>query len=115
MAPSTVNSASATPSRYKDGKAIVVVKTAIDHPNPAIRDFVALRLVSHPHPRVGTKYIAYPMMNLSVAIDDHLMGMTHVIRGKDHLNNTFRQEYIFEYMGWKKPQLIKYRLVLGNL
>ena len=96
---------------YEDGKAVVVVKTAIDHPNPAVRDFVALRLVRHPHPRVGTKYIAYPMMNLSVAIDDHLMGMTHVIRGKDHLNNTYRQEYIYGYMGWSKPRFYHYGLV----
>ena len=96
---------------YEDGEAIVVVKTAIDHPNPAVRDFVALRLVRTPHPRVGQKYIAYPMMNLSVAIDDHLMGMTHVIRGKDHLNNTHRQAYIYDYMGWKKPQFYHYGLV----
>jgi len=51
------------------------------------------------------------MMNLSVAIDDHEMGMTHVIRGKDHLNNTFRQEYIFDYFGWKKPEYYHYGLV----
>ena len=96
---------------YKEGEAIAVIKTAIDHPNPAIRDFVALRLVDHPHPRTGNKYIAYPMMNLSVAIDDHLLGMTHVIRGKDHLNNTFRQEYIYDYFGWKKPVFHHYGLV----
>ena len=96
---------------YEDGEAIVVVKTDIAHPNPAVRDFVALRLVRTPHPRVGQKYIAYPMMNLSVAIDDHLMGMTHVIRGKDHLNNTHRQEYIYDYMGWKKPHFYHYGLV----
>ncbi len=97
--------------RYADGEAVVVVKTDICHPNPAVRDFVALRLVSHPHPRTGDKYIAYPMMNLSVAIDDHEMGMTHVIRGKDHLNNTFRQEYVFDYFGWKKPEYYHYGLV----
>ncbi|MBR6871515.1 MAG: glutamate--tRNA ligase [Candidatus Methanomethylophilaceae archaeon] len=97
--------------KYADGEAVVVVKTDICHPNPAVRDFVALRLVSHPHPRTGDKYIAYPMMNLSVAIDDHEMGMTHVIRGKDHLNNTFRQEYVFDYFGWKKPEYYHYGLV----
>ncbi len=97
--------------KYSDGEAVVVVKTDICHPNPAVRDFVALRLVSHPHPRTGDKYIAYPMMNLSVAIDDHEMGMTHVIRGKDHLNNTFRQEYVFDYFGWKKPEYYHYGLV----
>lgn len=96
---------------YEEGEAIAVVKTAIDHPNPAIRDFVALRLVDHPHPLTGSKYIAYPMMNLSVAIDDHLLGMTHVIRGKDHLNNTFRQEYIYDYFRWKKPVFHHYGLV----
>ena len=96
---------------YKEGEAVVVVKTDLCHPNPAVRDFVALRLVDHPHPLTGDKYVAYPMMNLSVAIDDHEMGMTHVIRGKDHLNNTFRQEYIFDYFGWKKPVYYHYGLV----
>lgn len=96
---------------YEEGKAVVVVKTDLCHPNPAVRDFVALRLVSHPHPRTGSKYVAYPMMNLSVSVDDHEMGMTHVIRGKDHLNNTLRQEYVFDYMGWRKPQYYHYGLV----
>lgn len=96
---------------YGEGDAVAVVKTDLNHPNPAVRDFVALRIVYHPHPVLGEKYCAYPMMNLSVAIDDHLMGMTHVIRGKDHLNNTNRQEYIFDYFGWKKPYYYHYGLV----
>ena len=96
---------------YKAGEAIAVVKTDIAHPNPAVRDFVALRLVDAPHPLTGSKYCAYPMMNLSVAVDDHLMGMTHVIRGKDHLNNTERQKYVFGYMGWKMPEYHHYGLV----
>lgn len=96
---------------YGEGDAVVVVKTDLNHPNPAVRDFVALRIVEHPHPLTGDKYVAYPMMNLSVAIDDHEMGMTHVIRGKDHLNNTFRQKYIFDYMGWKTPEYYHYGLV----
>jgi len=44
-------------------------------------------------------------------VDDHLLEMTHVIRGKDHLNNTFRQEYIYDYMGWAKPRFYHYGLV----
>ena len=96
---------------YDEGKAVAVIKTDIKHPNPAIRDFVALRIVNSPHPRTGTKYNVYPMMNLSVAIDDYLFGLTHVIRGKDHLNNTYRQEYIYNYMGWKKPRFYHYGLV----
>ena len=97
---------------YEDEEAVLVVKTDLDHPNPAIRDFVGLRIVSSiPHPRTGTKYCVYPMMNFSVAVDDHFLGLTHVLRGKDHLNNTLRQEYIFNYFGWKRPWYHHYGLV----
>jgi glutamyl-tRNA synthetase len=93
---------------YRPEEASFVVKTDLAHPNPAIRDFVGLRIDDTPHPRTGTKYRVYPLMNLAVAIDDHLLDLTHVLRGKDHLNNTFRQEYIFGYLGWKKPIYIHY-------
>jgi glutamyl-tRNA synthetase len=93
---------------FKPGEMSLVVKTELDHPNPAVRDFVALRLVEEPHPLTGDEFCVYPLYNFSVAIDDHLMGMTHVLRGKDHLNNTLRQEYIYEHMGWKKPAFIHY-------
>jgi glutamyl-tRNA synthetase len=92
----------------EEGEASFVVKTDLSHPNPAVRDFVAFRLVDAPHPRTGAKYRLYPTYNFAVAIDDHLMGMTHVLRGKDHQNNTLRQEYIYEYFGWKKPVFIHY-------
>ncbi|MGD1060138.1 MAG: glutamate--tRNA ligase family protein, partial [Methanomassiliicoccales archaeon] len=59
---------------YEEEKAVLVVKTDLDHPNPAIRDFVGLRIVtSTPHPRTGTRYCVYPMMNFSVAVDDHFL------------------------------------------
>ena len=93
---------------YKPENASLVVKTDLAHPNPAIRDFVGLRIDDTPHPRTGTKYRVYPLMNLAVAVDDHLLDLTHVLRGKDHLNNTYRQEYIFDYFGWKKPEYIHY-------
>jgi glutamyl-tRNA synthetase len=93
---------------YKPEEASLIVKTDLSHPNPAIRDFVALRIDDTPHPRTGTKYRVYPLMNLAVAVDDHLLDLTHVLRGKDHLNNTFRQEYIYNYFGWKKPVYIHY-------
>ena len=93
---------------YKIEEASVMVKTDLNHPNPAIRDFVALRIDDTPHPRTGTKYRVYPLMNLAVAVDDHLLDLTHVLRGKDHLNNTYRQEYLFGYMGWKVPEYIHY-------
>lgn len=93
---------------YGPEEASLVVKTDLQHPNPALRDFVALRIDDTPHARTGTRYRVYPLMNLSVAVDDHELGLTHILRGKDHLNNTYRQEYIFDYMGWSKPEYIHY-------
>ena len=93
---------------YNPEEASLIVKTDLAHPNPAIRDFVGLRIDDTPHPRTGTKYRVYPLMNLAVAVDDHLLDLTHVLRGKDHLNNTYRQEYLFDYFGWKKPVYVHY-------
>lgn len=46
----------------------------------------------------------YPMYNMAVVIDDHLMGVTDVLRGFDHLNNTPRQILIYEALGWELPR-----------
>ncbi len=94
---------------YMDGEAVYVVKTDLQHPNPAIRDWAAFRIITDAeHPRVGNKYIVYPLMNFSVAVDDHELRLTHVLRGKDHLNNTYRQKYLYDYFGWNKPVYIHY-------
>ena len=90
------------------GQAVLRVKTDINHKNPAIRDWVAMRLVDETHPRLANKYRIYPMMNFSVAVDDHLMGMTHVLRGKDHLANSEKQKYLYDHMGWDLPEFIHY-------
>ncbi len=45
-----------------------------------------------------------PTYNHSVVVDDHDMGITHVIRGDDHLTNTFRQSQIYAAMGWTPPR-----------
>lgn len=89
-------------------QASLIIKTNLKDPNPALRDYPALRIEDTPHPRTGAKYRVYPLMNFSVAVDDHLLGLTHVLRGKDHLNNTYRQVYIFDYFGWPKPEYIHY-------
>jgi glutamyl-tRNA synthetase len=93
---------------FAQEEASLIVKTNLQDPNPALRDYPALRIEDTPHPRTGTKHRVYPLMNFSVAVDDHLLGLTHVLRGKDHLNNTYRQVYIFDYFGWPKPAYIHY-------
>lgn len=96
---------------FNRGNATLVIKTDLNHPNPSIRDWIAFRIVDTPHPRTGLKYRFYPMMNFSVAVDDHLLGLTHVIRGKDHLNNTEKQKYIFDYNDWILPEYYHYGLI----
>ena len=96
---------------YQEGQAVVRVKTDIKHPNPAIRDWPALRIIDtkkYPHPRVGSKYIVWPLYNLAAGLDDHLMGVTHIIRGKEHYTNMVRQKYMYQYLGWEYPEAIHY-------
>jgi len=54
-----------------------------------------------------------PTYMLAVVVDDHDMGITHVIRGDDHLNNTFRQNVIYDLMGWDKPNYAHLPLIHG--
>jgi len=49
----------------------------------------------------------------AVVVDDHDMGITHVIRGDDHLTNTFRQVQIFRAMGWELPNFAHIPLIHG--
>ncbi len=96
---------------YQEGQAVVRVKTELDHPNPAIRDWPALRIIDtkkYPHPRVGSKYFLWPLYNLAAGVDDHLMGMTHIIRGKEHYTNMVRQKYMYQHLGWEYPEAIHY-------
>ncbi len=54
-----------------------------------------------------------PTYLLAVVVDDHDMGVTHVVRGDDHLTNTFRQIQIFHAMGWGLPQFAHIPLIHG--
>ncbi len=70
--------------------------------NDQLDDFIILR-------SDGT-----PTYMLSVVVDDHDMGVTHIIRGDDHLNNTFRQKIIFDAMGWDVPTFAHLPLLHGS-
>ena len=54
-----------------------------------------------------------PTYNHSVVVDDHDMAITHVIRGDDHLTNTFRQVQIYQAMGWDLPRFAHIPLIHG--
>jgi len=96
---------------YQEGKAVVRIKTDLGHPNPAVRDWPALRIIDtrrYPHPRAGGQYRVWPLYNFACGVDDHLMGITHIIRGKEHLTNQVRQEYMYRHFEWEYPEAIHY-------
>ncbi len=96
---------------YGEGEAVVRIKTNLGHPNPAVREWPALRIIDterYPHPRVGSKYRVWPLYNFACGIDDHLLCITHIIRGKEHLTNQKRQEFMYRHLGWEYPEAIHY-------
>jgi glutamyl-tRNA synthetase len=91
---------------YKEQEAVLRIKTDIAHKDPAIRDWVAFRIIKTPHPRpeVGDKYTTWPLLDFEGAVEDHLLGTTLIIRGKDLIDSETRQQYVYKYMGWKYPE-----------
>lgn len=77
------------------------VQGSVTVANAELDDFVILR-------SDGT-----PTYMLAVVVDDHDMGVTHVIRGDDHLNNAFRQLTIIRAMGWPEPVYAHVPMILG--
>ncbi len=55
----------------------------------------------------------YPTYNFAVVVDDHLMEITHVVRGEDHLTNTPKQIMIYQALGWETPKFMHIPLILG--
>ncbi len=84
-----------------EGKTILkdLVQGNIEIENNTIEDFIILRADGS------------PTYNLSASVDDHLMGMTHIIRGDDHKINTFKQIQIYEAMIWQVPSFAHIPLI----
>jgi glutamyl-tRNA synthetase len=76
-----------------------LVQGDVEIDNNTIEDFIILR-------NDGT-----PTYNLSASVDDHQMGMTHIIRGDDHKINTFKQMQIYIAMNWEVPQFAHIPLI----
>ena len=83
------------------GNSIIkdLVQGEVNISNSIIEDFIILR-------KDGT-----PTYQLSAVVDDHLMNITHVIRGDDHKINTFKQKQIYEAMNWKLPEFAHIPLI----
>ncbi len=96
---------------YKDGDVVFRFKTSMHDPNPVLRDPPLLRVNRTRHPLKGTRYKVWPLYNFSCTIDDHVLGITHVFRGKEHEHNTSVQRRIYEALGWKPPVTINFGMI----
>ncbi|MDP3906033.1 glutamate--tRNA ligase [Novosphingobium sp.] len=88
----------------REGETVIadLVQGSVTVANAELDDFVLLR-------SDGT-----PTYMLAVVVDDHDMGVSHVIRGDDHLNNAFRQLAIIDAMGWPRPFYAHIPLIHGS-
>ncbi|MCX6798721.1 MAG: glutamate--tRNA ligase [Candidatus Diapherotrites archaeon] len=90
----------------KEGQAVLRIKTDIKHPDPSVRDWWAAKIVDKPnHPKLKDTFV-FPSYNFAAAIDDHLMGITLIIRGQEHSQNSTKQKFLYDYFGWKYPEAI---------
>ena len=87
----------------QEGETVVedAVQGRVVIPNKDLDDLIILRSDGN------------PTYNLSVVVDDHDMGVTHIIRGVDHLTNAARQTQIYMAMGWRVPHMSHIPLIHG--
>jgi glutamyl-tRNA synthetase/nondiscriminating glutamyl-tRNA synthetase len=102
--------------RIENGEAAVVRFRVPEHRDVVFTDIVRGEV------RFNTDVIGDPVLvrsdgvpayNYAVVVDDALMGITHVIRGEDHISNTPRQLLLYEAFGWKPPAFAHVSLVMG--
>lgn len=87
----------------QEGETVIddAVQGRVTIPNKDLDDLIILRSDGN------------PTYNLSVVVDDHDMGVTHIIRGVDHLTNAARQIQIYRAMGWRVPHMSHIPLIHG--
>lgn len=79
-----------------------IVRGHVTFENALLDDFVLM------------KANGVPTYNFACVIDDHLMEMSHVIRGDDHISNTPRQIHLFKALGWEPPTFAHLSMILGS-
>jgi len=93
---------------YQEMTAVVRLKTGMDQKDPALRDQIIMRISDAEHPRVGTKYRVWPMLEFSWGIDDYLIGVTHILRGSDLVKEDIIEKFIWDIFNWKYCEFLHY-------
>ncbi|BBJ27792.1 glutamate--tRNA ligase [Athalassotoga saccharophila] len=89
--------------RFPEGKTVFhdIAKGEMEFDNSTFEDMVIV------------KSNGFPTYNFAVVVDDHLMKISHVVRGEDHLTNTPKQIMIYRALGWELPEFMHIPLILG--
>lgn len=90
---------------FREGQAVLRIKTDLEAKNPAVRDWPAFRIVDSPRHPLAKKKV-WPLYNFASAIDDHLLGITHIFRGQEHSTNEVKQRFLYQHLKWEYPQVI---------
>jgi nondiscriminating glutamyl-tRNA synthetase len=95
-----------------------VVRLAVPESGTLEYEDLVAGTLSRAHQEIDDFVLALPngraLYNTTVVIDDHLMNISHVIRGNDHINNTFKQLLTYQALGWTPPQFAHIPLILRH-
>ncbi|MDD9953059.1 MAG: glutamate--tRNA ligase [Candidatus Woesearchaeota archaeon] len=94
--------------KYMNGECVLRYKGDMQHKNSVLRDPVLFRAVQTPHFKQGEQYKIWPLYDFYSAIEEHLCGVTHVIRSNEFDMRKELQEQLQEHLGLRKPEMIHY-------
>ena len=90
---------------FRQGEATVRLKISMQHKNALMRDPSIMRIITHEHPRTGSKYRVWPMYDFGTALMDAWEGVTHRVRSKEFEMRTELQQFIQKSLGFKSPYI----------
>ena len=94
---------------FREGEAILRLIGDMKHQNTTLRDPALFRIIEHPHPLTGNRYRVWPLYDFAVSIEDHLCGVTHVLRTSEFALRDELQNYIRSLLGMdRNPIYIEY-------
>lgn len=93
---------------FKEGEATLRLVGDMHSPNTTLRDPALFRIVEHPHPLTGSRYRVWPLYDFAVSIEDHLCGVTHVLRTSEFALRDELQNYIRGLLGMGNPVYVEY-------
>ncbi len=89
--------------KYSEGDLVCRLKIDMNHENAVMRDPNIFRIIDYPHPFQGEKFRFWPTYDFAVALEDHLNGISHVLRSNEFASRGELQSYIRSLFGLSQP------------